>query len=268
VAQPMWRRLLPFAAVAAAASVVVGLAGWSVWPAGEPRTVTRLDYVLPEGQALNFVAGTNQLLAVSPDGRHFVYSTLAGLYLRAMGELDARLIPGTAFALGTPNFSPVFSPDGESIAYFVRGEVRRIAIGGGAPVVIARDGDGGSLSSRPGWGELGNGQHDSLQCRVRHLARIGRRRHTGTCHPERQGRVDGQPETAARWRLGALQPDDGDRNDEVGPCADCRAVAPHGRAHGSDARGQRRALCAVGAPGVCRGERSVCGGVRSGPTEG
>ena len=138
VAQPMWRRLLPYAAGAVVASVVMGLAGWSVWPANEPRTVTRFDYVLPEGQALNFVAGTNQLLAVSPDGRHFVYSTLAGLYLRAMGELDARLIPGTAFALGTPNFNPVFSPDGESIAYFVRGEVRRIAIGGGAPVVIAK----------------------------------------------------------------------------------------------------------------------------------
>jgi serine/threonine-protein kinase len=153
VAQPMWRRLFPFAAVAAAASVLVGLAGWSVWPAAEPRTVTRFDYVLPEGQALNFAAGTVQLLAVSPEGRHFAYSTLAGLYVRAMGELDARLITGTAFALGTPNFNPVFSPDGESIAYFVRGEVRRIAIGGGAPVVIAKtevEGPGGL--SGASWG--------------------------------------------------------------------------------------------------------------------
>ena len=162
VAQPMWRRLLPYAADAVVASVVMGLAGWSAWPANEPRTVTRFDYVLPEGQSLNFAAGTVQLLAVSPEGRHFVYSTLAGLYIRAVGELDARLIPGTTFTLGTPNFNPVFSPDGESIAYFVRGEVRRIAISGGAPVVIAKTETEGPCS-RAWLGRVGERTTRSLQ---------------------------------------------------------------------------------------------------------
>ena len=32
---------------------------------------------------------------MSPDGRRFVYNTGKGLYLRTMGELEARLIPGT-----------------------------------------------------------------------------------------------------------------------------------------------------------------------------
>src|SRR4029453_11510977 len=55
-----------------------------------------------------------------------------GLYLRTMGELRARLIAGTEEALT----SPTFSPDGQSIAYFQEGQLKRIAISGGAPVVI------------------------------------------------------------------------------------------------------------------------------------
>jgi hypothetical protein len=43
-AQPLWRRLRPFAAGALVASVIAGLAGWSLWPADEPRAVTRFDH--------------------------------------------------------------------------------------------------------------------------------------------------------------------------------------------------------------------------------
>jgi len=144
-AQPLWRRLLVFAAVAVVASAVVGLAAWSVWPATESRAVTRFDYVLPQGQTLNGNAGIFQLLTFAPDGRHFVYRTPGGLFLRTMGELDARLIPGTVpQSSGGLIYNPVFSPDGESIGYFVAtGEVRRIAISGGAPVVIAKTEEGG-----------------------------------------------------------------------------------------------------------------------------
>jgi Tol biopolymer transport system component len=49
-----------------------------------------------------------------------------------MGELAARLIPGTEEPLN----NPAFSPDGQSIAYFQNNQLKRIAISGGAPVVI------------------------------------------------------------------------------------------------------------------------------------
>jgi hypothetical protein len=50
-----------------------------------------------------------------------------------MGVLEARLIPGT----GAPNLtSPFFSPDGESVGYWQDGQLKRIAVSGGAPVVI------------------------------------------------------------------------------------------------------------------------------------
>ncbi len=73
-------------------------------------------------------------LAVSPDGRHFVYGTSKGLYLRSMDELDARLVAGTDKDSG----QPFFSPDGQWIGYFSQSErkLKKVAISGGAPVVL------------------------------------------------------------------------------------------------------------------------------------
>jgi eukaryotic-like serine/threonine-protein kinase len=71
-------------------------------------------------------------VAVSPDGRHFVYNASGGLYLRSMDALDARLIPGTEVSAT----NPFFSPDGPSVGYFENGQLKRISLSGGAPVVI------------------------------------------------------------------------------------------------------------------------------------
>ena len=133
VAQPVWRQALPFTAVTAVVAVLVtGLLGWSLWPVAEPQPVTQFAYPVPDDQTFRNVG--RSVMALAPDGRSFVYNTLDGLYLRTMGELEARLIPGTEDALA----HPFFSPDGQSVAYFsaTGGELRRIAISGGAPVVI------------------------------------------------------------------------------------------------------------------------------------
>jgi serine/threonine-protein kinase len=50
-----------------------------------------------------------------------------------MDTLEARLIPGTE----DPLTNPFFSADGQSVGYFAEGELRRVALSGGAPVVIA-----------------------------------------------------------------------------------------------------------------------------------
>ena len=152
-AQPMGKRLRPIAAGALVASVAVGLGGWSAWPANEPRAVTRFDYVLPQAQRLTVGASIVQLLTVAPDGRRFVYSSSGGFYVRSMGELNARVISGTGASNLNP-LNPVFSPDGQSIAYFVTGEVRRIATSGGAPVVIAKVQEGAQTGGISGasWG--------------------------------------------------------------------------------------------------------------------
>ena len=154
-ATPRWRTAL---SVAAAVVVTAALVGFGTWDLLQPAPgeIVKFDYDLPEGQGLRGVGRT--VLALSPDGRRFVYNAPDGFYVREMGELDARLIPGTE-ALAT---TPVFSPDGQSVAYFTTdGRLRRIAISGGAPVVLAEVGLPFGLS----WGADGTilvGQPDGI----------------------------------------------------------------------------------------------------------
>jgi serine/threonine-protein kinase len=75
-------------------------------------------------------------LALSPDGQHLVYGSPKGLFRRSMSDSVARLIPGTE---GTPASRPVFSPDGQTIAYFsgteaIGGAIKTVAVTGGAAV--------------------------------------------------------------------------------------------------------------------------------------
>ncbi len=130
-AQPVWRRTVPVAtATLVSGAFLAGLAFW-IGTQPDPQPVNRFDYELPQGRT--FANPTRSVMALSPDGRHFVYLARQGLYLRAMGELEARLIAGTEGALGTP----FFSPDGQSVAAFgFDNEMKRISINGGAPLTI------------------------------------------------------------------------------------------------------------------------------------
>ena len=121
-------RARPWAA-AVFASLVSGVVVWSLIRS-EPPEVTRFAYELPANHQLRNTGGP--LLAVSPDGRRFVYNTTEGLYLRSMDALEARLLPGTEAVLR----SPFFSPDGRSLAYEQGGQLKRLALSGGAPVVV------------------------------------------------------------------------------------------------------------------------------------
>jgi len=132
VSQPTWRRVLPIAATVIIAVVITALGVW-VGLQPEPRAVNRFDYDVPDEQPLR--TSNRRVMALSPDGRRFVYNSPEGLFLRTMGDLEARLIPGTESGA----LSQTFSPDGLSLVYqeLSQGELRRIAINGGAPVIIA-----------------------------------------------------------------------------------------------------------------------------------
>ena len=101
--------------------------------------------MLPAGQQLPTTQ--RPVIATSPDGRSFVYQTTEGLFLRSMGDLEPRLIPGTNENLA----SPFISPDGQWVGYFATtdsvrrggarpvgapGQLKKRAIGGGAPVIL------------------------------------------------------------------------------------------------------------------------------------
>ena len=126
------RTSLPWVAAAVVlTAIIAGVAVWKLKPP-EPKRVMRFDYELPEGQQFSDL--TYAALAVSADGRQFVYSTPKGLYLRSVSELTAKLIPGTEG--GTEQ--PFFSPDGKWIGYFSipDSKLKKIAIVGGAPVAL------------------------------------------------------------------------------------------------------------------------------------
>jgi serine/threonine-protein kinase len=130
-ARSMISRIASSVGLVLVGAVVAGIVGWISGPKPVPATIDRWVYTLPDSQAFRNLGRT--VLAISPDGRRFVYNTTDGLYVRSMDELEARLIPGTAENLQ----SLFFSPDGQSVAYFANNQLKRIALGGGAPVVIA-----------------------------------------------------------------------------------------------------------------------------------
>jgi len=153
---PAWRRALPLVTLAAGV-VLTAVVAWGLWPTPEPGDVNRFAYEVPEDQT--FRRAGRPVVALAPDGRSFVYNTADGLYLREMGELEARLIPGTEEDLS----NPFFSPDGQSVGYYASGtsQLKRIAVSGGAPVVITNAGNPWGVT----WtaeGDLFFGQADGI----------------------------------------------------------------------------------------------------------
>jgi hypothetical protein len=131
-------RAIPVVAALVLGGLLVGLVAWSRSPAEPPRALSRFDHHVPPDQT--FRSNGRAVLALSADGRHFVYNTERGLYLRSMGALEAQLIPGTETRPGHVDLQvpagPFFAPGGESVGYFEGGELKRIDVSGGAPFVI------------------------------------------------------------------------------------------------------------------------------------
>jgi Tol biopolymer transport system component len=125
---------MPLSWIAAIVVLIVVAAGAAVWifkPA-ESRQVLRFEYDIPEDQ--QFLTTQLPVLAVSPDGRQFAYSTSKGIYLRSVDELTAKLVAGTEG--GT--VEPFFSPDGKWIGYVsvTDKKLKKISVNGGAPIVL------------------------------------------------------------------------------------------------------------------------------------
>jgi Tol biopolymer transport system component len=121
--------MLPWLAAAAiAGGVATGGIVWTLTGSGAD-VPTRFVHALPEGSRL----APGYVLAVSPDGNQFAYAALeGGLYVRSRGELDARAIPGTEAVAR----SPVYSPDGQWIAYQSGGRLLKIPVAGGTPTIL------------------------------------------------------------------------------------------------------------------------------------
>jgi Tol biopolymer transport system component len=133
--RPLWRRAVPATLAALVAGLLVSAAMWRLAPSAAVP-VTRFLFTLPDGQ--RFTTTNRQLVAVSRDGTEMAYVANSSLNLKSMSALESRVIPGTENSSGIAN--PVFSPDGQWIAFWTLGDLtlRRIAVVGGAPVTICR----------------------------------------------------------------------------------------------------------------------------------
>jgi Tol biopolymer transport system component len=128
---PLWRKAIPAAAV-----IIVGLAagygGWTLKPSA-PRPVARFAINLTEGDT--FTAGRNWV-ALSPDGTRLAYAANNRLYLLEKDQLTATPIAGGQTAVLASPRNPFFSPDGQSIGFWEAGQLKKVSVSGGAPVIL------------------------------------------------------------------------------------------------------------------------------------
>jgi eukaryotic-like serine/threonine-protein kinase len=120
--------------IAAAAAIAVAFAGWRR-PAPLPEPIAFSIEAPPGTTLFNIPSGS----AVSPDGRRIVLSAgattpgaTAALWLRELNSIDTRLLPGTEGAT-----SPMWSPDGKSIAFMADKQLKRLDLAGGPVVTLA-----------------------------------------------------------------------------------------------------------------------------------
>ena len=93
------------------------------------KTAIRLDLDLGEDRTVR--AGVVSDIALSDDGKQIAYLAQDRLFVRRLDEAQARELPGTAGAA-----SPVFSPDGQWVAFAAGGKLRKISVNGGAAVDV------------------------------------------------------------------------------------------------------------------------------------
>jgi eukaryotic-like serine/threonine-protein kinase len=132
-----WRTPLAAAVAAVFAAAIVAGGAWSLRPMLLAAPVARFTVTLPEGQTL-FVQATRPNLAMSPDGTALAYIAGNRTFLRSLHEFDAHPIPGAESGAGLAINTPVFSPDGRSLAFSAGGEgaIKRVSVGGGAAIRV------------------------------------------------------------------------------------------------------------------------------------
>ncbi len=130
--QSAWRRAIPFAATAVVAAAIAAGVAWNLRPS-PAVSIARFTHVLPDDQQVTRTG--RHTIALSPDGQSIVYVANNQLYIRGLGEIEARPIPGTNQDINTP----FFSPDGQWVGFNVvpEAKLKKIAITGGASVTIA-----------------------------------------------------------------------------------------------------------------------------------
>jgi serine/threonine-protein kinase len=130
---PLSKRAAAVVFGAALGAIFTAAVLWSTRPAPPPRHVVRYGFTLPKDQ--DFTRPGRQVVAISRDGTNLVYAANKQLYLKSVGEMESRPIPGTN---QDPDV-PMFSPDGQWVAFYAvpEGKLKKIPLAGGTSVTLA-----------------------------------------------------------------------------------------------------------------------------------
>jgi Tol biopolymer transport system component len=136
VARPVsvWRRALPWTVAAgfgvALVSALVLSPLWHAAPVPAPR---KLLAFIGADASLPIELGASAIL--SPDGTVLAFAAQQAdqtrLFVRKLDQLQATALSGTEGAT-----SPFFSPDGQWIAFFAGGKLKRVSVTGGASIIL------------------------------------------------------------------------------------------------------------------------------------
>ena len=127
-------------------ATIAALAVWKLRPAPAAPVIRTVIALGADEQLANL---NGNVIAISPDGSNVVYVASrsggpAQLFLRPLAALKAEPMAGTEGAA-----SPFFSPDGQWIGFMAGTKLEKVAIGGGAAIMLC-DLGGGSSSAFPG----------------------------------------------------------------------------------------------------------------------
>ena len=138
---PHWRRLVPW--MLAAAGLGAALIQWAPWQARPVVALKKLRVNI--GADASLVTTPGAAAIVSPDATTLAFVARSDgrsrLFIRRLDELEATALAGTEGAE-----SPFFSPNGQWVAFFADGQLKKVNLAGGPPVTLceAPAGLGGS----------------------------------------------------------------------------------------------------------------------------
>jgi serine/threonine-protein kinase len=131
-------------AVAAAVTIIAVVTSWVAWRATQPieqplRPLVRLDVDLGPDVSLGSPYGADEI--ISPDGTRLVYVSQSRLFTRRLDQPNATELAGTQGA-----YAPFFSPDGQWVAFFVVGKLKKISVEARSDIDLcdASTGEGGN----------------------------------------------------------------------------------------------------------------------------
>jgi hypothetical protein len=136
--------ILPWAVAAIAIAALSAVVLWTTpWRRANPPAVMRAEIGI--GADASLVTAFGPAAVISPDGKAIALIAQVGtgpprLFYRRLEDLEAIALDEAAEAT-----SPFFSPNGQWIGYFARGQLRKIRVSGGpsieiAPVIAPRGG--------------------------------------------------------------------------------------------------------------------------------